>query len=241
MYAKYYWDFSLNDIKQKSKNRLILDYFSANQAEAKKIICSIREKPITYSVRNLNEIDEKLRLLFFYLFDDNGSIQQENEIIEIIEKEYQQTFFETLSETSNDKENLSFIYMLDKKNENTPIWEINFIEMLSHGLTNNVTVEISKWKFIAVYYQHLQSIARSILIGLSTQNFNSHFPKLLLIDTKCRIISNTVNYMKVFKMTEIEFILTIESQAEQYLRESFVDEDTKTSCYSFRRQAFISS
>lgn len=238
MDAKYYWNFSLDDIKKKTKNKELLDYFIMNKAEAKSIIKSIRDRPITYSVGKLNEIDEKLSLLFFYLFDGSIFIQQENKIIDIIEKEYQQSFFEELAEVCSGKEKFSFIYMLDNNCENKPIWERNFIEILSNDSNLEGATELNKWKVIADFYQYLQLSARSILKDLNAQNFNYQFPKLLLIDTKCRIITNTVAYTRFSKMTEIEFILTIENQAEQYLRESFVREDADTSCYSFRRQAF---
>lgn len=65
MYAKYYWDFELQDIEKRTMNKNLLEYFSRKKSEAESIIKDVCRIPLTEVVAKLNVIDEQLRLFSF--------------------------------------------------------------------------------------------------------------------------------------------------------------------------------
>lgn len=157
-------------------------------------------------------------------------------ILELIQSEYKQTFLEETIELQNENDKLSFIYLIDNSFPKRPLWELNIIEVLAKSLGNIESINLNDWKIIAEYFQYLQGSAKSIMMDLTIETFNYQFPKLLLIDTKCRNIVDMIGNSDVFNWKEIEFVLTIENQAKQYLEESFISKMGEFSRYSFRRQ-----
>ncbi|EGO2596439.1 hypothetical protein ACQUMI_001860 [Enterococcus faecalis] len=236
MNAKYYWDFELQDIENKTMNKNLLEYFSRKKSEAESIIKDVCRMPLTEVVAKLNVIDEQLRLFFFYCFEDVGSVCDAGMILELIQSEYKQTFLEETIELQNENDKLSFIYLIDNSFPKRPLWELNIIEILAKSLGNIESINLNDWKIIAEYFQYLQGSAKLILKDLDTETFNYQFPKLLLIDTKCRNIVDMLGNIDVLNWKEIEFVLTIENQAKQYLEESFIYKKSGFSRYSFRRQ-----
>ncbi|BDH63942.1 DUF7006 family protein [Enterococcus faecalis] len=236
MYAKYYWDFELQDIEKRTMNKNLLEYFSRKKSEAESIIKDVCRIPLTEVVAKLNVIDEQLRLFFFYCFEDFAPICDAEMILELIQSEYKQTFLEETIELQNENDKLSFIYLIDNSFPKRPLWELNIIEVLAKSLGNIESINLNDWKIIAEYFQYLQGSAKSIMMDLTIETFNYQFPKLLLIDTKCRNIVDMIGNSDVFNWKEIEFVLTIENQAKQYLEESFISKMGEFSRYSFRRQ-----
>lgn len=239
MDTKYYWDFDIQDIRPQTTDKQLFEYFAQKKYEAQHIINSMLNYSITEIVAKLNRIDQQLRLFYFYVFEYVDISIDAKTIIEIIEDEYEQTFFEELIESGNELYNLSLIYLIDDTSLKRMIWELDITEILSNSSINDQTISSDGWGMIDEYYQELQCSANKILKELNSKNFNRQYPKLLLIDAKCRNLIFQIDWINNLEMTEIEFIQAIENETKKIFRKSFIsmyNEPQFPSKYSFRRQ-----
>ncbi|MGM0123991.1 hypothetical protein IGI37_001365 [Enterococcus sp. AZ194] len=192
--------------------------------------------PISKGVAHLNTIDQQLELLFYYITEKTDISKKPDEIIEVIRKEYKQTFFEETRKPVNELDNYSFLYLLDTTNKK-PIWEVNILEILLNFSEFEEGESFDDWKIVSEYYLYLQSAARKTYREMTAENFNVNYPKLFLIDTKCRIFIDSLRIKKFFHLSEIEYILMIEQEVKVVCKEVFlIDYYAESSKYSFRRQ-----
>ncbi|EOJ68417.1 DUF7006 family protein [Enterococcus faecalis] len=124
MVVKYYWDFSIEEFKKYSCNQEMIDYFKSNKIQAMTLINQIGIASFGEIISELNQIDERLNLLFFYT--EHEKKMKSERIIKLIESESRKSFFECLYPVSDEEiRNHSLLFLLESENYMF-LWDLDF-------------------------------------------------------------------------------------------------------------------
>lgn len=235
MEIKYYWDFTLEEMSEMTTNPILTSFFIKKRDEALAIIEGIDKTPLSESVGQLNKINQQLGLLFLSITENVVFFDDPKEIIRTIEKEYVLDFFDGVSHPICEYDYYSFLYLM-APSKHPLIWELD-IEYIAFKIFNrNSEYYVNDLPTIITYYKNQQSIARGICKILNANNFRVLFPKLLVIDWKCRTLVDIISMDLFYIERAWEIITMLEEDIIENYESDFVYPPTPISKYSLRRQ-----
>lgn len=243
--AVYYWDIKEEELLPKTCPPLLVAYFRTQKEEAKRIIRAISGENLVPSIAQLNKIDEKLILFFFYLDPRLREFQELKEparIIELIEKDYTTAFFEVLHPNPYQEiRERSLIWKLSGTNEERgTLWDVDFfrkeVEEKDDILRDNL-----KFKFIQSYYLFLIDEAERLCRKINAETFNEYYPLLLVIDCILQVLLEVMDRNQEYIDSCLEVEGLFERDLQFLVKERFDNSFGRYSERSIRRQLFINA
>lgn len=235
MKVRYYWDYSTFEFKMRTSKVELINYFNKNKKYAVELIDSVNRDELRVIIPQLNLINEKMKLLFFYT-QQNEFLFEEVEIIPAIEHDYIRTFYEEV-EISPVREILesSLLYAIDKPVE-CFIWERNIIQILTKVLGLSDSEVLHHYQDWIIYFYEQRQLARKIIRNLSDKTFKLLFPKLLVIDCKCKELIEDANLQKEFHLTSNEYLRIVNSDIDRTYFNNFLFQYETSEINSLRLQ-----
>lgn len=236
MMAKYFWDLEIADIKKDITEQNIIDFFLENKSKAKKLINHINRENFMDTIACLNVIDEKMRLLFFFLNLLEQENYKEEEIVKLVESDLYISLENNSSKVKDEKIlRSSLLYILDKY-DNQPIWNIDFIHEIASRLNIESIKVLSQYNLIIYYYCDLEIKGNKLLSKISGENFNSIMPSLISISEKCSMVLEMAVGHKFFLQSAYAWLEMVENDFLDYHFEKWKDEVIESYPYSMKIQ-----
>lgn len=201
-------------------SQMLSNYYDELQLQLTRAINNISEKNFFSTVAALNKIDVKIRLVIFYV--ENTDLREEYtdvEIIQLVEKESTQFFFEEVScpDIILIKER-SLCFQLGDSSEikeslaNKYLWDVDLHSLLKESHTKTSYLATNEEKIIIRYGKYLQTVVHRLLRIITNENFATVYPRILEIDIKMQMIIEAImNFLTVIKPVRT-FILDVEKE-----------------------------
>ena len=236
MLAKYYWDLEISDIKGDISEQNIIDFFLENKVEAKTLIDHINKDNFMGTIARLNVIDEKMRLLFFFIDLLGKEDYQESEIVKLVESDLKISLEYNLSKVKDEKILRSSLLYISDKYDNRPIWNIDFLHEIARRLNIESINVLSQYNLIIYYYCDLEIKGDKLLNKISGENFNSIMPNLILISEKCSMLLEMAVRNKFVPQSAYAWLEMVENDFFDCYFEKWKDEIIENYPYSMKIQ-----
>ncbi|MDN6004484.1 MAG: hypothetical protein L0M06_14365 [Enterococcus sp.] len=241
--AVYYWDIKEEELLPKATPSILVAYFRKQKEAAQTIIRELSGENLVSSISELNGIDEKLILFFFYLdprLREFQELKNPARVIELIEKDYTTAFFDVLHPNPyKEIRQRSLIWKLPRVNDDKgTLWDVDFfqkeLEKKDEVLRDNL-----KFKFIQSYYLFLIDEAENLCRRINGSNFNEKYPLLLVIDCILQVLLEVMDRNQEYLDSCLEFEGLFERDLQFLVKERFDNSFGRYSERSIRRQLFI--
>lgn len=237
MTVKYYWDFSIEEFKKYSCNQEIIDYFKSNKIQAMTLINQIGTASFGEIVSELNQIDERLNLLFFYA--EHEKKIKSDRVIRIIERENRKSFFECLYPVNDDIiKDHSLLFLLESE-DYMFLWDLDFLKIMTQKRKCSKVKLNYHLELVERYYSLLKWQAHYLLKKIKGSSFNDCYPQLLVIDCKCKTVIELIEFCQEFELSEEELVSMIENDIEQIYYENFLSTYIEEERFSLRMQIIL--
>lgn len=234
MKIKYYWDFSIEEFRVFTCDSLLIDYFEVNKKVALQTISQIGTMHFIQIVAKLNQLDEKLKLLFYYIKNATDIKLNSIEIIELIEKEHRLFFKEEL-DLKLEKEILDCsLLFISEDSINNFLWDIDLTQYFQKELKMG-----SRADLLEAYFSLLKVQAQKFISSIDSHSFYDIYPQLLLVDCKCETVIELCPFINQYDITEREAIHMIETEIEQIHHEKFLSMFLENESYSLKMQTIV--
>ncbi|MGH1648380.1 hypothetical protein ABE945_11485 [Enterococcus gilvus] len=239
----YYWNVKEEELLPKTTPVIFVDYFRKQKEAAQTIIRTLSYENLIPSISELNGIDEKLILFFFYLdprLREFQELKNPNRVIELIEKEYKTAFFDVLHPNPcKEVRQRSLIWKLTGINDDKrTLWDAEFIQKELQKKEETVQDSL-KLKFVQSYYYLLMDEAEKVCRRIDSRNFNESYPLLLVIDCILQVLLEVTDRNLEYLDSCLEVEGLFERDLQFLVKERFDNSFGHYSEYSLRRQLFI--